>query len=217
MKTSSRFSPNENTLAIAFEAKPRLIRKENSPPLIPSPVEMLTCPLKTLPPIAGRKWLVAPHKDHIQLTYKLRPVKGYDLKVSYTRNHPFSEKGLEEALKKVRWWGPFEGRDYEGSTMIGTGITPEGIETNDIVYELMNELGWRVEPVDMHEWLENFATRRYGVQSAEVQLALFYLRRSVYNATDPYRNHGKYILIRRPSLKLKPYTNSAVLKPEECP
>ncbi|KAF8790491.1 Alpha-N-acetylglucosaminidase like protein [Argiope bruennichi] len=96
--------------------------------------------------------------------------------------------GLYGSLEQVNT-GPFEGRNYEGSTMIGTGLTPEGIETNDIVYELMNEMGWRKGPVDLHEWLEKFASRK----------------RSVYNATDPYRNHGKYILIRRPSLKLSPY------------
>ncbi|GIY47026.1 alpha-N-acetylglucosaminidase [Caerostris extrusa] len=107
----------------------------------------------------------------------------------------------------------FEGRNYEGSTMIGTGLTPEGIGTNDIVYELMNEMAWRPTPTDLHEWLEDFARRRYGVDSARLQLALLYLRKSVYNATDPYRNHGKYILIRRPSLKLKTLrsTNDSVL------
>ncbi|GFX37323.1 hypothetical protein TNCV_76671 [Trichonephila clavipes] len=31
-----------------------------------------------------------------------KTLKGYDLKVSYTRNYPFSKKGLEGALKKVR-------------------------------------------------------------------------------------------------------------------
>ncbi|GFT66398.1 alpha-N-acetylglucosaminidase [Nephila pilipes] len=112
--------------------------------------------------------------------------------------------GLYGSLDSVNV-GPFEGRTYEGSTMVGTGLTPEGIETNDIAYELMNEMGWRKSPVDLHEWLGDFARRRYGEDSSELQLALLYLRKSVYNASDPYRNHGKYILIRRPSLKLKPY------------
>ncbi|GFU86289.1 probable RNA-directed DNA polymerase from transposon BS [Trichonephila clavipes] len=31
---------------------------------------------------------------------KLSPLKGYDLKVSYTRNYQFSKKGLERAMKK---------------------------------------------------------------------------------------------------------------------
>lgn len=36
--------------------------------------------------------------------------------------------------------------------MIGTGLTPEGIETNDIAYELMNEMAWRNSPVNLNDW-----------------------------------------------------------------
>ncbi|GFV67629.1 hypothetical protein TNCV_4623091 [Trichonephila clavipes] len=43
MKTSSRFFPKEITPTIAFEVKPGLIRKHNSPPLISHPVNVLTC------------------------------------------------------------------------------------------------------------------------------------------------------------------------------
>ncbi|PRD19717.1 UNVERIFIED_CONTAM: hypothetical protein NCL1_56596 [Trichonephila clavipes] len=42
---------------------------------------------------------------YLEFTYKLRPLKGYDLKVSYTRNYRFSKKGLEGSLKKGRRWG----------------------------------------------------------------------------------------------------------------
>ncbi|GFU27886.1 DUF4817 domain-containing protein [Trichonephila clavipes] len=41
---------------------------------------------------------------YLEFAYKLRPFKGYDLKVSYTRNYPFSKQALERALKKVRRW-----------------------------------------------------------------------------------------------------------------
>ena len=33
--------------------------------------------------------------------------------------------------------GPVEARNTPGSTMIGVGITAEGIETNPVIYELM--------------------------------------------------------------------------------
>lgn len=36
--------------------------------------------------------------------------------------------------------------------MVGTGLTPEGIEQNDVVYELMNEMGWRTQPVNLTSW-----------------------------------------------------------------
>ncbi|GFV51714.1 hypothetical protein TNCV_1320701 [Trichonephila clavipes] len=44
-----------------------------------------------------------PKNMYLEFAYKLRPLKGYGLKVSYTRNYPFSKKGLERALKKRRW------------------------------------------------------------------------------------------------------------------
>ncbi|GFY17657.1 hypothetical protein TNCV_1073921 [Trichonephila clavipes] len=43
---SSRFTPNESTPIIAFQAKPRFIRKDNIPPKITHPVDILTCPLQ---------------------------------------------------------------------------------------------------------------------------------------------------------------------------
>ena len=38
------------------------------------------------------------------------------------------------------------------STIVGTGLTPEGIEQNDVIYELMNEMGWRRQPVNVTDW-----------------------------------------------------------------
>lgn len=41
-----------------------------------------------------------------------------------------------------------------GSTMVGTGLTPEGINQNYVIYELMNEMAYRHEPVDLDDWWE---------------------------------------------------------------
>ncbi|GFW35916.1 hypothetical protein TNCV_1927471 [Trichonephila clavipes] len=54
MKTSSRFSPNENTSTITFEVKPGLIRKVSSLLLLTRPVDMLMCPLQMFPPMVSR-------------------------------------------------------------------------------------------------------------------------------------------------------------------
>ena len=45
-----------------------------------------------------------------------------------------------------------EGRQFPNSTMIGTGLTPEGINQNDVVYEFMNENIWRAQPRDIKDW-----------------------------------------------------------------
>ncbi|XP_010287887.1 PREDICTED: alpha-N-acetylglucosaminidase, partial [Phaethon lepturus] len=62
--------------------------------------------------------------------------------------------------------GPFAARRFPNSTMVGTGLVPEGIEQNDMVYELMNELGWRQEPLDLPAWVTRYAERRYGAPNA---------------------------------------------------
>jgi alpha-N-acetylglucosaminidase len=36
--------------------------------------------------------------------------------------------------------------------MIGTGLTPEGINQNYVMYDLMNDMAWRAEPVNLTEW-----------------------------------------------------------------
>lgn len=112
--------------------------------------------------------------------------------------------GLYGSLEQINK-GPFEGRNYTSSTMIGTGITPEGIETNDVVYELMNEMGWRKEPVNLDEWLTKYAKQRYGNVTDGLCNAWLFLKGSVYNATAAFRNHGKYILTTRPSLSMTKY------------
>lgn len=48
--------------------------------------------------------------------------------------------------------GPFEARSFPNSSMIGTGIAPEGIGKNYIVYDLMTEMAWRKQPVDLTYW-----------------------------------------------------------------
>jgi len=36
--------------------------------------------------------------------------------------------------------------------MIGTGLTPEGINQNYVIYELMSEMAYRHHPVDLDVW-----------------------------------------------------------------
>lgn len=86
--------------------------------------------------------------------------------------------------------------------MIGTGITPEGIEQNDVVYLLMNEMGWRSETVNVSQWLEAYSQRRYGGVNEYVQQAWKLLGRSVYSATFG-RGHTHSVIVNKPSLTLK--------------
>jgi len=48
------------------------------------------------------------------------------------------------------------------STMVAIGFTPEAIEQNPIMYELINDMGWRESPPEPSDWVLAYQNRRYG-------------------------------------------------------
>lgn len=108
------------------------------------------------------------------------------------------------SLKSVNE-GPFIAWKANDSTMAGTGLTPEGINQNDVMFEFMNENAWRSSPVNVSEWIENYALRRYGKENANATSAWRRLAESVYdlNPATLVKDHGQYTLVVRPSLHLK--------------
>ncbi|XP_075033480.1 alpha-N-acetylglucosaminidase isoform X1 [Mixophyes fleayi] len=98
--------------------------------------------------------------------------------------------------------GPFDALAFNNSTMVGTGITPEGIEQNDMIYELMNEIAWLSNPLNLTEWISSYSTRRYGLENTNAQSAWQLLLESVYNCTQSWKDHNHSPLVRRPSLRM---------------
>lgn len=97
----------------------------------------------------------------------------------------------------------YEARSRNGSTMIGTGLTPEGINQNYVIYDLMLESAWRKAPVDIETWIKEYAERRYGCKSAST--VWDYLLKSVYSFNGLNMIRGKYVITRRPSFKIRPW------------
>ncbi|KAL3869459.1 hypothetical protein ACJMK2_042140 [Sinanodonta woodiana] len=90
--------------------------------------------------------------------------------------------------------GPFDARMFPNSTMVGTGLTPEGINQNEIVYELMNENAWASEPWDLTEWVSHFALSRYGTSDENIDMAWQLLKKSVYNNTGNFDGHSSDVV-----------------------
>jgi alpha-N-acetylglucosaminidase len=92
--------------------------------------------------------------------------------------------------------------------MLGTGLTPEGIFQNDMIYDLMNEMGWRKDaltPVQLQDWVTSYAHRRYGGINKQITEAWQLLTRSVYNCTDGFHDHSSSVIVVRPSLSVSPH------------
>lgn len=73
----------------------------------------------------------------------------------------------------------------QSPSMVATGLTPEAIENNPVVYELMFEMGWRSEAPVVSDWVSAYVTRRYGRWSPMAQAAWALLLDGVYNQPNP--------------------------------
>ncbi|XP_025109026.1 alpha-N-acetylglucosaminidase-like isoform X2 [Pomacea canaliculata] len=96
--------------------------------------------------------------------------------------------------------GPSVARKFNNSTMIGTGLTPEGIFQNEVIYEFMNENAWRDGPRDIDSWLASYIQQRYNYTSSAVIEAWYLLKQSVYNCTDGHGDGDRVLITERPQL-----------------
>jgi alpha-N-acetylglucosaminidase len=71
--------------------------------------------------------------------------------------------------------------DPESKNMLGIGLTPEGIEQNPALYQLMTDNVWRSDAVDLNQWLRAYAFRRYGAHNNAVDSAWQILKNTVYS------------------------------------
>lgn len=85
---------------------------------------------------------------------------------------------------------------------IGTGYFMEGINQNPVYYDLAFEIGVASSPVNITEWLNKYADRRYGAVSINAQEAWKMLLNTAYkNGTDGVEKSS--IICARPALDVK--------------
>ncbi|XP_055692813.1 alpha-N-acetylglucosaminidase [Lutzomyia longipalpis] len=96
-------------------------------------------------------------------------------------------------------------RQRVNSTMVGVGITPEGINQNYVMYEFALDMSWNYEAVDEEVWFFRYASSRYGLINSQAIDAWQLLRNSVYSFKGLENIRGKYTYCRRPALTLAPW------------
>ncbi|KAF8403783.1 hypothetical protein HHK36_011889 [Tetracentron sinense] len=102
--------------------------------------------------------------------------------------------GLLDAISS----GPVDARISKNTTMVGVGMCMEGIEQNPVVYELMSEMAFRSEKVQLEEWLKTYSHRRYGKAVHQIEAAWKILYRTIYNCTDGIADHNKDFIVQFP-------------------
>ncbi len=69
------------------------------------------------------------------------------------------------------------------------GMAPEGIENNEVIYELFADASWRSDSIDIRQWLHDYSANRYGSCPALVDSAWNNLLASVYGT---FTDHPRY-------------------------
>ncbi|KAK9787358.1 hypothetical protein WJX73_007278, partial [Symbiochloris irregularis] len=88
-----------------------------------------------------------------------------------------------------------------GSSLVGFGMCPEGIEQNPVVYDAMSQWAFRSQPFDIHQWIGQRTRQRYGASTpVQAVQAWQLLADSVYAATDGHIDHVRDIPQSRPGL-----------------
>lgn len=96
--------------------------------------------------------------------------------------------------------GPVEARTSENSTMVGVGMSMEGIEQNPVVYDLMSEMAFQQNKVDVKEWIDLYSARRYGRSVPTIQNAWNILYHTVYNCTDGAYDKNRDVIVAFPDV-----------------
>ncbi len=87
-------------------------------------------------------------------------------------------------------------RSANKGNLVAFGMAPEGIENNEVIYELLSDAGWAEKEIDLYQWLEDYSLCRYGSYPKELQSFWNHMLVSVYGT---FTDHPRYKWQFRPS------------------
>ncbi|MHB1037731.1 MAG: alpha-N-acetylglucosaminidase TIM-barrel domain-containing protein [Pirellulales bacterium] len=89
---------------------------------------------------------------------------------------------LGGAMDKMAQELPAVRRNAAAGRLAGLGFVNEGLCYNPVAYDLMFEMAWRDEPVDLARWIDGYARHRYGRADADASAAWATLKDAVYSS-----------------------------------
>jgi alpha-N-acetylglucosaminidase len=88
---------------------------------------------------------------------------------------------LSGALSKIGKDLPSLRYQCQSGKLAGLGFVNEGLGYNPVVYDLMFEMAWRDQSVDLKDWIDEYAVYRYGRKNEGARSAWQILLDSAYN------------------------------------
>jgi alpha-N-acetylglucosaminidase len=95
-------------------------------------------------------------------------------------------------LQSIAYQMPLALASGMGASMTGIASVMEDVQTNDADADLLADMAWRTEPVNLTNWLGEYGVRRYQFDSPNVRAAWAAFARSSYSLTDntDYKGNG---------------------------
>jgi alpha-N-acetylglucosaminidase len=106
---------------------------------------------------------------------------------------------LEGYIEKPKALQPYNGSHFTSiPNQLGFGLTPEGIDQNPVVYELLCDAMWnpyiyaRQTKADqiVPKWLDDYARARYGADLPQTRKAWKLLHEALYSKDSPWYKDG---------------------------
>lgn len=99
----------------------------------------------------------------------------------------------------------YRAKNSEYSTYLkGIGIIPEGIYNNPVAFDLMLELGWHSDHVQVKDWIRKYQLSRYGKTTPVLENAWQLLLETGYSSPEVYQEGpSESIFCARPGINLK--------------
>ncbi|XP_031634648.1 alpha-N-acetylglucosaminidase-like [Contarinia nasturtii] len=94
-------------------------------------------------------------------------------------------------------------KQFPNSSMVGVGITPEGINQNYIMYEFALDRSWYQDSTDIPKWIKQYTLNRYGIENEHIRNAWNILKDTVYTfKIESYPARYFYVVGSRPSMNI---------------
>ena len=85
---------------------------------------------------------------------------------------------------------PIKALQYpEKGNLVGFGFAPEGVENNEVIYELLSDMAWRTEEIELDSWIEDYCIQRYGAFPDELKKAYELLTKSALGTFTDHPMH----------------------------
>jgi alpha-N-acetylglucosaminidase len=69
----------------------------------------------------------------------------------------------------------------EKKNLVGFTISGEGLENNPVVYELLSDVAWSADSINLDDWLVQYSINRYGACPGPIRESWDLLRKSCYS------------------------------------